>query len=366
MGVIYLFIYLFINWIILFYYNIILFTLFFLLLLFLLRSSCVFFYSSLSFSLLYYSFVPFPSSLIIIHSSYSSSLPLSLPIIPLFIYYYYYYTNIIILSPSFYLPTHLLTCYSSHSLTHSFSLSLSLSPPPHIYIPSYTTFLNPSISIIIQQLPFIYYSLPFLFLLLSSSYTSPLCIYQLSLSLTLFLSFLPSSHFLFNSKHSFPSCIFYWKYPMLPSLVCVFVRARHQCTTTPLPLSSSPSHTLNTLNHPRYRPTPSAYSLYLLPSCVCMFINIYYPHAPWNNLSVCLCVVRTTHAPTTETATACVHVHHRPPHAPLCVPATDNPRSTVCTYHTVSCRVSVCVSVCVCKSVPNNAYRQRRTTTPHI
>ena len=49
-----------------------------------------------------------------------------------------------------------------------------------------------------------------------------------------------------------------------------------------------------------------------------------------------------------------------------CVPATDNPRSTVCTYHTVSCPISVCVSVCVCKSVPNNAYRQRRTTTPHV
>ena len=346
MGVIYLFIYLFINWIILFYYNIILFTLFFLLLLFLLRSSCVFFYSSLSFSLLYYSFVPFPSSLIIIHSSYSSSLPLSLPIIPLFIYYYYYYTNIIILSPSFYLPTHLLTCYSSHSLTHSFSLTTTTTT--YIYTYHHTPLFSTHPFQSLYNNPPSYTTLYHFY---SSSYTpppSPLCIYQLSLSHTLFLSFLPSSHFLFNSKHSFPSCIFYWKYPMLPSLVCVFVRARHQCTTTPLPLSSSPSHTLNTQNHPRYRPTPSAYSLYLLPSCVCMFINIYYPHAPWNNLSVCLCVVRTTHAPTTETATACVHVHHRPPHAPLCVPATDNPRSTVCTYHTVcACPISGCVCMCV-------------------
>ena len=188
MGVIYLFIYLFINWIILFYYNIILFTLFFLLLLFLLRSSCVFFYSSLSFSLLYYSFVPFPSSLIIIHSSYSSSLPLSLPIIPLFIYYYYYYTNIIILSPSFYLPTHLLTCYSSHSLTHSFSLTTTTTTT---YIHTIIHhFLNPSISIIIQQLPFIYYSLPFLFLLLYSSSFSTLYLSTLSFthSLSLFLT----------------------------------------------------------------------------------------------------------------------------------------------------------------------------------
>ena len=84
--------------------------------------------------------------------------------------------------------------------------------------------------------------------------------------------------------------------------------------------------------------------------------------------TICLCVCVSCVQPMLQplkTATACVHVHHRPPHAPLCVPATDNPRSTVCTYHTV-CAFTISVCVYVCKSVPNNAYRQRRTTTPHV
>ena len=195
MGVIYLFIYLFINWIILFYYNIILFTLFFLLLLFLLRSSCVFFYSSLSFSLLYYSFVPFPSSLIIIHSSYSSSLPLSLPIIPLFIYYYYYYTNIIILSPSFYLPTHLLTCYSSHSLTHSFSLSLS--PPPHNYIHTIIHHFS-------QPIHFNHYTTTPLHILLSTIFIPPPILLLLLHSVSINSLSLSHSLSLFLTLISFP------------------------------------------------------------------------------------------------------------------------------------------------------------------
>ena len=189
MGVIYLFIYLFINWIILFYYNIILFTLFFLLLLFLLRSSCVFFYSSLSFSLLYYSFVPFPSSLIIIHSSYSSSLPLSLPIIPLFIIIIIIIIQILLfyLHLSTYPPTYSLATHLTLLLTHS----LSPPPPPHIYIHTIIHhFSQPIHSIIIQQPPFIYYSLPFLFLLLYSSSFSTLYLSTLSFthSLSLFLT----------------------------------------------------------------------------------------------------------------------------------------------------------------------------------
>ena len=42
-------------------------------------------------------------------------------------------------------------------------------------------------------------------------------------------------------------------------------------------------------------------------------------------------------------------------HAPLCV------RTILCARAQY-----LCVCVCVCKSVPNNAYRQRRTTTPHV
>ena len=260
-----------------FYYNIILFTLFFLLLLFLLRS-CVFFYSSLSFSLLYYSFVPFPSSLIIIHSSYSSSLPLSLPIIPLFIYYYYYYTNIIILSPSFYLPTHLLTCYSSHSLTHSFSLSLTTTTYIHTIIHHFS---QPIHSIIIQQPPFIYYSLPFLFLLLSSSYTSPLCIYQLSLSLTLFLSFLPSSQFLFNSNIHSPRVYFIENTPCFPPL---FVSLCVLATNAPPLLSLSLPLPLIRSTHKIHPPLPShaLCLLSVLTPIVRLYVHIYIycPHAP--------------------------------------------------------------------------------------
>ena len=154
---------------------------------------------------------------------------------------------------------------------------------------------------------------------------------------------------------------------MLPSLVCVFVRARHQCTTTPLPLSSSPSHTLNTQNHPRYRPTPSAYSLYLLPSCVCMFTYIYTVHMRLETICLCVCVscVQPMLQPLKlpervsmcTTALPTLHCVYLPLtiHAPLCV------RTILCARAQY---LGVCV--CVCKSVPNNAYRQRRTTTPHV
>ena len=333
MGVIYLFIYLFINWIILFYYNIILFTLFFLLLLFLLRSSCVFFYSSLS-SLFYITplFLSLLPSSSFIHHTLLLSLSLYLSFPYLFIIIISIQILLFYLHLSTYPPTYSLATHLTLLLTHS----LSLSHHHHIiiYIPSYSTFLNPSISIIIQQPPFIYYSLPFLFLLLYSSSFSTLYLSTLSLSHS--LSFLPSSHFLFNSKHSFPSCIFYWKYPMLPSLVCVFVRARHQCTTTPLPLSSSPSHTLNTQNHPRYRPTPSAYSLYLLPSCVCMFICIYTLSTCALTQSVCVSVCRVYNPCSNHW-----NCHSVCPCAP-----PPSPRSTV--YLPLTIHAPLCVRTILC------------------